>query len=208
MPVRTPAPTPTPSRHPGAAPANAAEFELDSQVIPIEFPLKEGARYQYRDNFLDRREGEAYGYNHARIRRGDRLLRAHDGTDIYAAEGTPVVAPFDGVVIDPSARWEPWIPERYGRTAVIESTEPTSAGYTTILSHLAALFVEPGQVVHRGEVIGLVGATGNAEGGRPHLHFELRAPFALSWQQVGEDRLIDAFNPYPSLRAADPRERN
>lgn len=204
----TPAATASATGHPGAAPATAAEFELDGQVIEIAFPLKTNARYRYRDNFLDPREGEAHGYNHARQRRGDRLLRAHDGTDIYAAHGTAVVAPFDGLVIEPSRRWEPWIPERYGKTAVIESTEPTSDGYTAILSHLSALFVEPGQVVHRGEVVGLVGATGNAEGGRPHLHFELRAPFPLSWEQVGEDRLIDAFNPYPSLVAADPRAGN
>jgi murein DD-endopeptidase MepM/ murein hydrolase activator NlpD len=174
-------------------------------VIAIGFPFKRQAQYEYRDNFGDPREGEAEAYNHARIREGDRVLRAHDGIDFYAPTGTPVVAPFDGVVIDPSQRWQPWIPERYGNTTTIVSHEPTSDGYAAVMSHLDALYVEPGQLVHRGEVVGTVGDTGNAEGGRPHLHFELRAPFLLSWEQVGENRLIDAFNPYPSLRSADPK---
>lgn len=199
------APTPAPTPDPDAAPATAADFDVERQVIAMAFPLKEGHRYRYRDNFGDPREGHAEGYNHARVRRGDDLLRAHDGIDIYAATGTPVVAPFDGMVIDPATRWRPWIRERYGRTAAIVSSEPTSEGYAALLTHLEAVYVEPGQRVHRGEVIGTIGDSGNAEGGRPHLHFELRAPFHLTWEEVGEQRQIDAFNPYRSLRAADPK---
>jgi murein DD-endopeptidase MepM/ murein hydrolase activator NlpD len=197
--------TPQPTRHPNAAPASAEDFDAEAQVIRMGFPLKERDKYRYRDNFGAAREGRAEGYNHARVRRDGDLLRAHDGIDIYAAAGTPVVAPFDGVVIDPSRRWDPWVKERYGKTAAIRSSEPLSEGYTALLTHLQALYVEPGQRVHRGEVVGTVGDSGNAEGGRPHLHFELRAPFPLQWQQAGEDRLVDAFNPYPSLRAADPK---
>lgn len=210
-PARTPEstatamPSPTAARHPQAAPVRASEFNLEAQVIEILFPLKETARYRYRDNFGDPRDGLAEGYNHAHSRSAGEILRAHDGIDIYAATGTAVVAPFDGVVIDPSARWKPWIPDRYGRTAAILSAEPTSEGYTALLTHLDVLYVEPGQQVHRGEVVGTAGDSGNAEGGRPHLHFELRAPFPLRWTQLGERRLVDAFNPYPSLLAADPR---
>ena len=59
----------------------------------------------------------------------------------------------------------------------------------------------------RGQVVGTVGRTGNAEDESvdAHLHFELRAPFLLDWSPLGEDRTIDAFNPYPSLVAADPK---
>jgi murein DD-endopeptidase MepM/ murein hydrolase activator NlpD len=203
--TQSPAPTPGPTRHPDAAPSSAAEFDLEDQVIAMGFPLKPSDRYRYRDNFGDAREGHAEDYNHARVRRKGELLRAHDGIDIYADRGTPVVAPFDGVVIDPSRRWDPWIRERYGKTAAIRSGEALTEGYIALLTHLEAVYVEPGQRVHRGEVVGTVGDSGNAEGGRPHLHFELRAPFLLSWQQAGEDRSVDAFNPYPSLRAADPK---
>lgn len=202
----SPSPTaePSPSRPPGAAPASAEEFDADrGVVIDMAFPIKPGASYRYRDNWLNRRPGPPEHYNHVRGRRGT-LVRAHDGTDIYARTGTPVVAPFSGQVIEPAERWQPWHPERYGETVVIISDEPLSEGYAALLSHLGVTFVEPGDVVRRGEVVGLAGNSGNAEGGPAHVHFELRAPFVLEWLELGEIRLIDAFNPYPSLRAADP----
>lgn len=205
--ARLPAPAPTPEsiRPPGAAPASAAEFDQRAQVIQIGFPVRQSTAYRYRDNWADLRVGSAEHYNHAHSRHRGELRRAHDGIDIYARRGEPVLAPFAGLVIDPSQRYEPWHSERYGLTVVIVSEEPLSEGYAALLSHLGRLWVEPGQQVRRGEVLGTVGSTGNAEGGRPHLHFELRAPFVLTWRQAGDERLVDAFNPYPSLVAADPQ---
>jgi hypothetical protein len=52
-------------------------------------------------------------------------------------------------------------------------------------------------------VLGVLGETGNAEGVEPQLHFELRAPFLIDWSELGMNRQIDAFNPYPSLVRAD-----
>ncbi len=213
LPAPTAAPTatpagsasPAPTRDPAAAPASADDFDMAAQVIAIGFPMKETTRYRYRDNWGDLRSGTAEHYNHAHSRRDGELLRAHDGIDIYAPRGEPVLAPFDGVAAAPETLWQPWYRKRYGRTAVIVSDEPTSAGYIALLSHLDRLWVEPGQRVRRGEVLGVVGNTGNAEGGPPHVHFELRAPFPLTWLEVGEERAVDAFNPFPSLRAADPR---
>ena len=74
-----------------------------------------------------------------------------------------------------------------------------------MLVHLDKVWVEIGQHVTRGQVIGVLGRTGNAEDVRPQLHFELRAPFLINWQELGEDRDVDAFDPYPSLTAADPK---
>lgn len=198
-------PSTSPATGPRAAPRSAAEFDQQRQVIEIGFPLRAATRYRYRDNWRDLRAGEAQPYNHAHSRRDGKLRRAHDGIDIYAAHGEPVLSPFDGIIIDPGTRWRPWIPERYGVVAAVRSEEPTSEGYLAVLSHLDRLWVEPGQRVRRGEVLGSLGTTGNAEGGRAHLHFELRAPFELTWREVGEDRPVDAFNPYPSLVAADPK---
>lgn len=200
-----PTPHPLPSRPPGAAPASADEFGLEQQVIEIGFPFAEDVEYRYRDNWLDRREGPPEHYNHVLGRRGGELVRAHDGTDIYIRAGTPVRAPVAGLVIDPAERWQPWQTERYGETVVIVSQEPPSQGYAVLLVHLDKAFVRPGDVLRRGEVVGVAGNSGNAEGGRVHLHFELRAPFKLEWFEAGETRYIDAFNPYHSLRAADPR---
>ncbi len=73
--------------------------------------------------------------------------------------------------------------------------------------HADIVWVAPGDHVQRGQVLGTVGRTGNADGTDvpSHLHFELRAPFLLDWSALGEDSRIDAFDPFPSLVAADPR---
>lgn len=189
---------------PDRAPQTAGDFDLDGQVVDIGFPLRADASYHYRDNWLERRSGPPQPYNHARLTSDGQLLRLHDGIDLYAPEGEPVLAPFDGTVIDPATKWTPWEPDRYGLTVVIESDEPNSEGYMAVLVHLETVWVDIGQHVSRGEVIGALGETGNAEGVKPQLHFELRAPFLLDWSPMGENREVDAFNPYPSLVAADP----
>jgi murein DD-endopeptidase MepM/ murein hydrolase activator NlpD len=198
---------PTPSRDPRGAPRNAAEFDLGDEAIEILFPLGAESRYWYRDNFMRRRAGDPVGHNHARVSSDGRMVRLHDGIDIYGPPGEPIVAPFSGQVIDPQTRWQPWSPERYGMTVVVVSDEPLTAGYAAVMVHLDRAIVRVGDRVERGDVIGSLGASGNADGDgiHPHLHFELRAPFALDWSDVGEERSVDAFNPFPSLVRADPQ---
>jgi murein DD-endopeptidase MepM/ murein hydrolase activator NlpD len=200
----TPTPAETLSVRRSPAPRSGDEFDLENQVIDIGFPLEPSTRYRYRDNWLDRRAGPADPYNHAFESDDGRLLRLHDGIDIYGPQGAPVLSPFDGVVIDPSQRWTPWETDRYGLTVVVESTEPHSAGYAAMLVHLEEVWAGIGERVSRGDVIGVLGRTGNAEQTRAHLHFELRAPFEIDWSPMGENRRVDAFNPFPSLRRADP----
>jgi len=205
-----PTPDPTPQNTPppdGAAPDSPAGFDLQGQVIPMGFPLLPETHYHYRNNFLDRRTGPPDAYNHQRITPDGQPVRLHDGIDIYGAEGEPLVAPFSGMVIDPQSRWRPWVEGRYGGTIAIVSDDPLSAGYTAILVHADRVFVRPNEHVTQGQVVGTLGRTGNADSQQIHaqLHFELRAPFLLDWASLGEDRTVDAFNPYPSLVAADPK---
>jgi murein DD-endopeptidase MepM/ murein hydrolase activator NlpD len=203
----TPAGTPTPTPVAGGAPTATSDFDLEGQVIPIAFPLLRKTHYQYRDNFLERREGPAHEYNHARTRDDETVVRLHDGIEIYAGENEPLVAVFSGTVIDPTQRWQPWERKRYGRTIAIVSDESPTVGYIALYAHADRVWVKPGTHVTRGQVLGSVGHTGDAqvESIRPHVHFELRAPFALDWSTLGEAREVDAFNPYGSLRAADPK---
>ena len=198
-------PTPTPPA--SAAPTSAANFDLQGQVIDIGFPLRADSTYHYRDNYLEPRAGPPNSYNHAKVNAKGDLVRLHDGIDIYAPEGVPVLAPFDGTIIDPATRWSPWEPDRYGLTVVVESDEPGTAGYMAVLVHLAADWVDIGQHVTRGQVVGTLGKTGDAQEVKPQLHFELRAPFLIDWSPLGENRQVDAFNPFQSLQAADPHLR-
>jgi len=170
------------------------------------FPLPESARYRYGAGWLVPRVGNAYWYNQIRgVTASGTWLRGHDGLDLEVKLGTPVLATFDGVVVDPRNIWRPWQPARYGNVVVVQSTETTSAGYRSIGAHLSRLAVAIGDVVHRGQVVGWTGRTGNAAETEPHLHFELRVPFMIEFHYGGVDRRLDVFDPRPSLRAADPK---
>jgi murein DD-endopeptidase MepM/ murein hydrolase activator NlpD len=92
----------------------------------------------------------------------DRARRFHAGLDLRAPESTPVYAAADGRVLQsgPSGA--------YGNRVVIDH----GAGLSSLYGHHSTNLVGEGDVVRRGQVIGLVGHTGNATG--DHLHFELR----------------------------------
>ena len=93
---------------------------------------------------------------------GPRDAGFHPGIDIPAPTGTPVAAAAAGVVV--SARLAP---DGYGKRVVIDH----GGGVTTISAHLSRIDVTVGQQVAPGDVLGLVGVSGEATG--PHLHFEV-----------------------------------
>jgi murein DD-endopeptidase MepM/ murein hydrolase activator NlpD len=80
----------------------------------------------------------------------------HQGNDISAAMGTPIVAPFDGVAVTTSNEIGGLAVQVLGEFGFV---------YNAHLSRLGQL-----GSVERGDVIGYVGETGNATG--PHVHFE------------------------------------
>jgi murein DD-endopeptidase MepM/ murein hydrolase activator NlpD len=86
----------------------------------------------------------------------------HPGLDISADKGTPVYATADGTIGQASYSGA------YGNLVVIEH----KFGIETRYGHLSAFRIQRGQAVKRGDLIGLVGATGRATG--PHLHYEVR----------------------------------
>jgi murein DD-endopeptidase MepM/ murein hydrolase activator NlpD len=89
---------------------------------------------------------------------------SHQGHDIFAAEGTPVVAPRAGAVT-----WRAYQAAGAGHYVVISADD----GRDYVFMHLqdGSVIVEKGQAVAAGEQIGAVGATGRADGS--HLHFEI-----------------------------------
>jgi len=85
----------------------------------------------------------------------------HPGIDIANDVGTPEVAADGGKVV-----WAGW--GDYGIYVEIDHGN----GFQTIYAHMSKVLVSNGQMVAKGQRIGLMGATGWATG--PHLHFEIR----------------------------------
>lgn len=91
----------------------------------------------------------------------------HNGTDIAAPAGTPILAAADGSVTLANGT-DPW-GGGYGYYVKISH----DATFDTLYAHCSAICVTPGQNVRQGEVIGYVGSTGESTGN--HLHFEVWA---------------------------------
>lgn len=93
---------------------------------------------------------------------GPRGGRMHEGIDIIAASGTPVVASASGTVIRSNYG------SGYGNVVVIDHEN----GLTTTYAHNSSLVARVGQSVSQGQLIAYVGSTGNSSG--PHVHLEFR----------------------------------
>jgi murein DD-endopeptidase MepM/ murein hydrolase activator NlpD len=206
-PTTSPGANPSPGTvGPPAAPTSAATFVAGKTVVPLGWPFPAAVKVRYGPGFGVFRVGALEPFNMiSGVSKSGVLLRGHDGLDLQVPVGTPVLAPFSGLVIDPRLRWIPWDPARYGKVVAIQSDEPTSTGYSVILVHLSSIGVPVGARVTRGQLVGLTGISGDAAGTIPHLHIELRAPFLIRYRVHGVVRRVDAFDPRPSLLAADPR---
>lgn len=117
--------------------------------------------------------------------RGDE--RMHEALDILAPTGTPVYAVADGRVA------KLFTSKPGGLTIYqFDPTEKFSYYYAHLERYADSL--KEGQQVKRGEIIGYVGATGNADPAAPHLHFAMYelGPEKNWWQGR-------PINPYPLL---------
>lgn len=125
----------------------------------------------------------------------------HEGTDIFAPEGTPLRAPVDGV-----------LEQTNGTIGGLSAYVREPNGAYVYMSHLSAF--EPGQAsgqeVKQGDVVGRVGTTGNAQGTAPHVHFELH-PVPTKVVTTGKGRRrVDTVVEVPvpvgtQLPATDPK---
>lgn len=109
-------------------------------------PVRGAGKFDFSDSFGSPRDGR----------------RRHAGNDIFARRGTPVVAGVAGTIRGVTG-------DNVGIGYYLDGDD----GVTYYGAHLATLRVGDGPVA-RGAIIGTVGATGNAKGTPPHLHFEVK----------------------------------
>jgi murein DD-endopeptidase MepM/ murein hydrolase activator NlpD len=174
-PVRKPAPKPVrspvpPSPVPAPAPSGApspAQTVAQGAVFPVRGP-------------------HSFGGPENRFGAG-RVGHVHQGQDVLASEGLSVVAPLAGTIITTGyqAGGAGWY-----------LAEQTVDGLSFFYAHCQAgsVAVHPEQAVSAGQLLCLVGQTGDATG--PHLHFEM---WVGGWR-VGDGYPID---PLPYLEAWD-----
>ncbi len=161
--------------------SQGANVTAQSRIRSITFPVLGGATF--RDDFGDPRSGG----------------RAHEGNDLFAPKHYSLVAAVDGFV-----QYVVYPPASYGYSIGLVDADGHRYHYLHINNDslgtddgsggpkLAyAPGITGGAPVVKGQLIGWVGDSGNAERTSPHLHFEIR------------NRDGDPINPYPSLvRAA------
>lgn len=157
---------PAPSASVVAAPE--AE-ETDKMIVPVQGIETS----QLSDTFTDSRAGGA---------------RLHDALDIMAPAGTPVIAAAPGTVE------KLFLSDAGGKTIYIRTNDRETIHYYAHLRDYAPGLKE-GEKVSRGERLGTVGSTGNANPATPHLHFAIMrtTPDAKWWEPS------TAINPYPLL---------
>ncbi len=93
-------------------------------------------------------------------------IRKHEGVDIFAKKRTPLIAAADGKVTRVNEN-------NLGGKVVF--MRPHDKNYTLYYAHLDSQLVAPGQDVKTGDVIGLMGNSGNARTTPAHLHFGIYA---------------------------------
>ena len=86
----------------------------------------------------------------------------HNGLDIAAKEGTPIIAPADGVITFSAHKW------LIGNMLTIDH----GYGVITQYGHIKEFVVKKGDHVKRGQVIAMMGNTGRSTG--PHVHYIVR----------------------------------
>ena len=95
------------------------------------------------------------------------VVTEHNGVDISASLGTPIVSPLDGTVTDVNTH------PTGGKQLIIKHIN----GYKTGYAHLNGYAVNKGDSVKQGQVIAYVGNSGASTGA--HLHFTLTNPVGI-----------------------------
>jgi murein DD-endopeptidase MepM/ murein hydrolase activator NlpD len=126
---------------------NKKKYALN--LIPNGKPLE---KFRYSSNF---------GY---RINPVTKKRQFHRGLDMAAPRKTPIRATADGII--------EYVQSRnigdYGRVVKVQH----NYGFKTVYAHMEKTFVNVGDIIKKGQILGLVGNSGRSTA--PHLHYEVR----------------------------------
>lgn len=137
-----------------------------------------------------------------------RVQGKHEGTDVFAPEGTPIYSVTDGTVSHASGPGDDGWNNLGGYTVMIEASRdvgPIERGDRLYYAHMnGPTALEPGKRVEAGQKIGEVGDTGQGPPGtsglfEPHLHLGWYAGWGL-FETDRAQAASGAMNPYPLLR--------
>ncbi len=137
---------------------------IDPKSIPasgtgvLTWPLARHLITQYFGN-------TAFAQAHAAVYSG----QGHNGIDIAASIGTPVMAAAAGTVLGTGNTDQTCPGASFGKWVMIRHNN----GLSTLYAHLSVIKASQGDTVNTGDVIGYSGMTGYATG--PHLHFTVYA---------------------------------
>lgn len=142
------------------------ELEQSTEKMETQLVSLKKSATSYRDKLKHTPRGmptrgrvtSYYGTRRHPITRRNQM---HEGIDLAAPTGTPIVATADGVVMFSGSR------AGYGRTVIINH----GYGFRTLYGHASKIIVRVGQQVKHGQVIAYVGSTGVSTGS--HLHYEV-----------------------------------
>ena len=152
-----------------------AAVRAGSNVVGAGFVFPLGGPHSYSDTFGAPR---MFGTSYAHL---------HQGTDIFAARNTPILAVERGVLIkvgtDVLGGIKVWLVGASGTRYYFAHMEAFAEG------------IVENKVVNAGDVLGFVGTSGNAAGTPPHTHFEVHPNGG------------PAVNPYPLLKIVDDAQK-
>ena len=157
-------------------PAATARIREDARMVSTARQHRDNQSY-YTHGFIWPAKGRISGvYGSQRVLNGE-PRRPHYSLDIAAPTGTEVYAPADGLITLTH-------PDMYysGGTIILDHGQ----GLSSTFLHLSKVLVETGEFVKQGDLIGLIGATGRANG--PHL----------DWRMNWLDRRVDPQLLFPA----------
>ena len=159
--------------------AQDAEIEaLEAAVAADKAALEEAKRRKYDGGKFAwpapsyTRISDDYGY---RIHPTLKVKKFHNGVDMAAPGGSPILSAYDGVVV--AAAYS----STMGNYVMIDHGDELY----TIYMHASKLYVKRGQEVSRGEKIAAVGTTGRSTGNHLHFGVRLKGSYVNPWNYFG-----------------------